>query len=158
VIREWWTVNDLEGSGRGLTLSYYSSICLDGLRQSRKTSDREASLRAEIWTRDLPNSKQECWQIDHWVRHNWTLEQIVTLQTTVQSPSTCSITYHSSTTPLASIITHCSGRRTELIELSAQGFVKINCSGVLLQLIYISAGTLTRCLILFRMKKTVNLI
>jgi hypothetical protein len=40
-------------------LRYYQGIYLEGLRKIKKTSVRIAGLRAEIGTRDLPNTKQE---------------------------------------------------------------------------------------------------
>jgi hypothetical protein len=33
MIGEWWTGTDVEGSGRGLILEHYPSICLEGLRK-----------------------------------------------------------------------------------------------------------------------------
>jgi hypothetical protein len=38
---------DMEGSGRGLTLTYYPNICLKGLRKTTKSSGRIAGLLAE---------------------------------------------------------------------------------------------------------------
>jgi hypothetical protein len=58
VIREWWIGKDLEGSGRGLILRNLPGIRLEGLRKPQKL--RIAGLRADIWTRDLPNTKQDC--------------------------------------------------------------------------------------------------
>jgi hypothetical protein len=37
-----------------------SQHSFEGLRKTTKTSVSIASLRAEIWTRDLPATKQEC--------------------------------------------------------------------------------------------------
>jgi hypothetical protein len=45
---------------RTWTLIYHSRICVEGLRKTTKTSLRTLSLRAEIWSRDLPNMKKEC--------------------------------------------------------------------------------------------------
>jgi hypothetical protein len=39
---------DVEGSSHGITLRYYLSICLEGLRKTMKTLVRIASLWAEI--------------------------------------------------------------------------------------------------------------
>jgi hypothetical protein len=38
---------------------YYPAIRLEGLRKPTKISDRIVGLQAEIWTRDLSNTKQE---------------------------------------------------------------------------------------------------
>jgi hypothetical protein len=39
---------------------YCVGICLEVLRNGRRTSHRIADLRAQISTRDLPNTKLEC--------------------------------------------------------------------------------------------------
>jgi hypothetical protein len=49
----------MEGSGRGLICRNYSGICLERLRKITKRSVRIACFRAEIWTRHIPNAKQE---------------------------------------------------------------------------------------------------
>jgi hypothetical protein len=59
VIHERWTGKDTEGSGHGLTLKSIPSICLEKLRKPRRTSVGITGLRAETWTRDLTNTKQE---------------------------------------------------------------------------------------------------
>jgi hypothetical protein len=59
VINEWWIGNDGEESGCGLHLTYYPIICMEVLRKTTKTSARITGLRTKIWTRDLPNTKQE---------------------------------------------------------------------------------------------------
>jgi hypothetical protein len=59
VISELWIRKYVEGSGRGLILRSYPGICLQRLSKERKTSDRIVGLRAEIWTWDFPNTKQE---------------------------------------------------------------------------------------------------
>jgi hypothetical protein len=46
---------------RDLVLRYYPGIRLEELTETKKKpSIRTARLQAEIWTRDLPNTKQEC--------------------------------------------------------------------------------------------------
>jgi hypothetical protein len=50
----------MEGSGRGLILSYYSSTHVERLIKTTKNSVRIAYIQAQILTRDLPNTKQEC--------------------------------------------------------------------------------------------------
>jgi hypothetical protein len=60
MICEWWTGKDLEGRGHGVILTYYPGIRLKGLKKQREKSLRVAGLRAVIWTRNLPNTKQEC--------------------------------------------------------------------------------------------------
>jgi hypothetical protein len=40
-------------------LRYYAGICLQGLRKPAKNLIMIAGLRPEIWTRDIPNTKQE---------------------------------------------------------------------------------------------------
>jgi hypothetical protein len=57
---EYWTENDVEGSGRDLILWYYPRISLKILRRTTKKSVGIAGLQADIWTWDLPNTKQEC--------------------------------------------------------------------------------------------------
>jgi hypothetical protein len=47
-------------SVEGSSFFYYRSICLEELRKSTKASVWIACLRAEILTRDLPNTKEEC--------------------------------------------------------------------------------------------------
>jgi hypothetical protein len=54
--------------GRKLSWPNSRWICLVELRKITKTSVRIAGLRAEIWTRNIPNSKQECYPPDHDVR------------------------------------------------------------------------------------------
>jgi hypothetical protein len=56
-----WMINwkGLGRNGRRLISRKYSGICLEGLRKLPKTSVRIACLRAEFWTRDLPNTNQE---------------------------------------------------------------------------------------------------
>jgi hypothetical protein len=55
---------DWKGRGRKRlwppVLRYYNCICLEGLKKTMKNSVRIAGFRVEIWTRDLPNTKQEC--------------------------------------------------------------------------------------------------
>jgi hypothetical protein len=58
MIVEWWIVKDLKVKDRGIILSYYRGIFLQGLRKTTKNV-RIAGLRAEIWTEDLPNAMQE---------------------------------------------------------------------------------------------------
>jgi hypothetical protein len=60
MISEWWIGKDVEGSGRGLILREYPRISLEGLRKLQKPSVRIAGIRAKIWTRELPNTKQDC--------------------------------------------------------------------------------------------------
>jgi hypothetical protein len=60
VTREWWIRKDLEEKDRGLFLKYYPGICLQKLRKIVQTSIRLAGLQAEIGTRVLLNTKQEC--------------------------------------------------------------------------------------------------
>jgi hypothetical protein len=59
VISEWWIGKDLEENGRGLILRYNPSIFLKELRKTTKTVTT-AGRWTEIWTRDIPNTKQEC--------------------------------------------------------------------------------------------------
>jgi hypothetical protein len=42
-----------------MVVAYYPEIYLEGLRKTTENL-MIAGLRAEIWTRDLPNMKQEC--------------------------------------------------------------------------------------------------
>jgi hypothetical protein len=57
VISERWSGKDFEGSGHGLILRYYPGIRLEGQRKTMKIYVRIAGVRAEIWTRDLPNTE-----------------------------------------------------------------------------------------------------
>jgi hypothetical protein len=50
----------MEERGRVLILSYYPRICLGGLKKSQNISVRITGLWAEISTRDLQSTKQEC--------------------------------------------------------------------------------------------------
>jgi hypothetical protein len=59
-MNEWRIGKDLEGNGRGLILRCYPYICLEGLKKATKTLSQVAGLLAEAWTRNLPNTKQEC--------------------------------------------------------------------------------------------------
>jgi hypothetical protein len=65
--RKWLNGRNLELIGRSLILRYYPCICLEGLR---KTTKSLVGLRAEIWTRDLPNTRQEHYPLKHEVRCN----------------------------------------------------------------------------------------
>jgi hypothetical protein len=66
VANEWWNGKDLEGNGRGL--GTITELAWRNWGTPRSPSVRIAGLRAEIWTRDLPNRK-ECWPLDHDVRN-----------------------------------------------------------------------------------------
>jgi hypothetical protein len=48
------------GSGRGLILSYYPGLYLEG-QNITKSSGSIAGPRAKIWNRDPPSRKQECY-------------------------------------------------------------------------------------------------
>jgi hypothetical protein len=50
-------------------LCYYPSFRLEGLRKPRKSSGSIAALRAEVWTRDLPNMKQEYLPLGYDIRY-----------------------------------------------------------------------------------------
>jgi hypothetical protein len=54
---EWYIGKDVEGSVRGPILWYYPGKW--NLEKLRKFSVRIACLTALIWTRDVPNTKQE---------------------------------------------------------------------------------------------------
>jgi hypothetical protein len=54
---EWWIGKDVEESGRGLINGLSRP---GGTEKKQKNSARIAGLPAEIWTRYLPNTKQEC--------------------------------------------------------------------------------------------------
>jgi hypothetical protein len=58
MIVQWWIVKDLKVKDRGIILSYYRRIFLQGLRKTTKNV-RIAGLLAEIWTENLPNAMQE---------------------------------------------------------------------------------------------------
>jgi hypothetical protein len=54
----------MDGNGYGrkrswLNLRYHPSIWLEGLRKTTKYFSQDTGLRAEIWSRDLPDTKQE---------------------------------------------------------------------------------------------------
>jgi hypothetical protein len=59
VSHEWWIGKGLEGSSYGLILRNYAGIHMEGLRKDKKHVGI-VRLWAEIWTQDLPNTKQEC--------------------------------------------------------------------------------------------------
>jgi hypothetical protein len=48
-------------------LRYCNGICLEGLRKPQNTSVRIPGLRAEILSRDLPSTKQECQLLGRYV-------------------------------------------------------------------------------------------
>jgi hypothetical protein len=52
----------MQGSGCGQVLSYYPDISLqEQMRTTKNLSQGKlAGLGAEIWSRDLPKTKQEC--------------------------------------------------------------------------------------------------
>jgi hypothetical protein len=60
VISEWLIEKDLEDSGHGLIVNYYPVIRLQGLRKATNNLSQDLCLRVEIWSRVLPNTKQEC--------------------------------------------------------------------------------------------------
>jgi hypothetical protein len=63
--------DELERMWRETVVAYfklYFGSCLDGLRKITKISVIIACLRAEIWTRDLSNTKQVCQPLYHDVR------------------------------------------------------------------------------------------
>jgi hypothetical protein len=59
LICEKWNGKDLEGSGRGLIYGTFPAFARDTERKPWKTSLKITSLRADIWTWDLPNKNQE---------------------------------------------------------------------------------------------------
>jgi hypothetical protein len=64
---------DCKGSGRNRSwpnLRHCPHICLEGLKKPRRSSIRITSLRVQVWIRDLPNTKQECWPLDQGVRYS----------------------------------------------------------------------------------------
>jgi hypothetical protein len=66
VIHEWCIGKDMEGSGRCLINGTVPVFVSSNWVQPRNPSVRTADIRAEIWTRNLPNTKQE--PLDHEVR------------------------------------------------------------------------------------------
>jgi hypothetical protein len=50
----------LKGSGHGVILRHYPGIRLEGLRKTRI-----AGVKADILTRDCPNTKQNCYPFGH---------------------------------------------------------------------------------------------
>jgi hypothetical protein len=60
----------MEGSGRGLMKGTISAFDWKDWGNPRKLSVGIADLRAEVWTRDLPNMKQECYLLYRDVRCN----------------------------------------------------------------------------------------
>jgi hypothetical protein len=54
---ERWIIKDVEGSGCGSAMPAFGW----GTEEITKTSVKTAGFRAEIWTRDLENRKQEFW-------------------------------------------------------------------------------------------------
>jgi hypothetical protein len=59
VIREWWIVKDLEGSGRGLALKFYPEIFLEWIRKTTKNLSQDSPVSGTRFEH-LPNTKQEC--------------------------------------------------------------------------------------------------
>jgi hypothetical protein len=63
----WWVNNELVRTWRKLSwphLRNYPCNCLQGLR-NHNTLARTFGLRAEIWTRDIQNMKQEWYPLDN---------------------------------------------------------------------------------------------
>jgi hypothetical protein len=58
VICKWWTDKGRERKRWWPNLRFFPGICLEGLRKLKKNLDGVAGLRAEIWTQNLPNTKQ----------------------------------------------------------------------------------------------------
>jgi hypothetical protein len=72
---EWygdkWNNNkkELEGSGRVLIFKIPSLHLILGTEENHENPQSAlACLRAEIWIRDLSNTKHECWPVYHYVR------------------------------------------------------------------------------------------
>jgi hypothetical protein len=59
-----WKVHRRKRSWRDLNWAYYPGFCLEDRGTPRNSSDRTAGLRAEVQTRDIPDSKQECQPLD----------------------------------------------------------------------------------------------
>jgi hypothetical protein len=57
MISEWWIGKDMERSGRGL-FEVLSRHFPGGTEENNEISVTRAGILAEIWTRDLPNTKQ----------------------------------------------------------------------------------------------------
>jgi hypothetical protein len=56
---------DLEASGRHLIKDTTPELTWRDRGKPRKISIPITGLRAEIWTQELPNTKQEYWPLDH---------------------------------------------------------------------------------------------
>jgi hypothetical protein len=54
---DWWTGKDVEWSGRDLILELSRHSPLE--TEENKKNLKRASLRTEIWTRGIPNKRQE---------------------------------------------------------------------------------------------------
>jgi hypothetical protein len=53
---EWWISKDMDGSHSD-HLRYYPNMCLEGLTENRKTSDRITILQAKKWSSSPPSTK-----------------------------------------------------------------------------------------------------
>jgi hypothetical protein len=51
--------NEFDRKWKKEAVAYYLGMCIEGLRKTTKPL-RIASLRIDIRTRDLPNTKQDC--------------------------------------------------------------------------------------------------
>jgi hypothetical protein len=78
--------SELEGSGGGLTWGTVSDFSVRKPEKSRRTSIGIICLCAEIWTRDLENSKPKCCKLHtvtvrpwwvHNIAHRWRLRPLV---------------------------------------------------------------------------------
>jgi hypothetical protein len=59
---------DFGGTGRDQILMYYPGIHLKGLRKTMKNLCRDIWFLADIQTRDLMNTKKQCYPLDHDIR------------------------------------------------------------------------------------------
>jgi hypothetical protein len=60
-----------KGFGRNMSLPYWKALSRHspgGFEKNHEKPVRLAGLRADISTRDLPNTKRECWPVGHDVR------------------------------------------------------------------------------------------
>jgi hypothetical protein len=57
LISEWWIGKEVKGTFRGLILRYSPGIRLEWLKKPQNPSIRIASLQAEIWARDIWDTK-----------------------------------------------------------------------------------------------------
>jgi hypothetical protein len=65
---EWWIWKDIQGSGRGLILRFYPSICLEGMRKTTKNLSQD--IRSPGWYFNPGLPEYEAGVLTNWSRRS----------------------------------------------------------------------------------------